>query len=342
MKLVLLFALSGVILSLTSVLCPGARATNPVQPQQAESDWGYEDYGKNLSGGERGRETGKFQDSGPPAPLSPATSSIPEPEPVKGLSARALSIDWGKDNELRHVPKPLKDVAEFFELAAIHKLSPSQLADLKTLALAPSGNVADKGKENAWQRISTFMPAVRERIEQHQQEAEDFGHLFAALLRLAASSTSLPDSQKAVIENVLGPARLAVAGAPALSEDAVESYNNMACFMFEQKNPGKTVDADDNRAVFAHVIKDKFQEAPTEKDKLAMANFAITWSKFKIDWNMASPDKKSALLQSLAEGRSLADVPEESLTSKIFANGPWQQLLLRSSGRGDAVHRPAG
>jgi len=327
MKLVLLFALSGVILCLTAILCPGALSTNPIQPQQAESDWGYEDYGKNLSGVESGRETGKVHDSGSPTPPSPGTSSFPEPDQVKGLSARALSIDWGKDTESRPVPKPLKDVADFFELAALHKLSPAQVADLKTLALSPSGNAATKGKENAWQRISTFMPSVRERIQHNQQEAEDFGHLFAALLRLAASSTYLPDSQKAVIENVLGPARLAVAGTPALSEDAVESYNDMACFMFEQKNPGKTVDADDNRAVFAHVIKDKFQEAPTEKDKLAMANFAITWSKFKIDWNMASPDKKSAFLQSLADGRSLLAFPEESLTSKIFANGPWQQLL---------------
>ena len=173
------------------------------------------------------------------------------------------------------------------------------------------------------------MPAVRERINQHPQEAEDFGHLFQALLRLTASSDKISDSQRKVIENVLGAPRLAVEGSPSLSEEALNSYSDMACFMFEQKNPGKTVDADDNRAVFTHVIKDKFQDAPTLKDKMAMANFAITWSKFKIDWNMASQGKRADLLESLTEGKSLSDVPEESLTSKIFANGPWQKALQK-------------
>jgi hypothetical protein len=281
--------------------------------KQGESDWGYDGYPSNTS-----QDWKKSPGTGSAAGLMPL-----EPEPVKGMSAKAMSGQWEGPNGAAQQSKQFIDLLQFFELAAMHSLSPDQKQDVKTFLPAQKKD----GPGNGWGKVSAFMSEVQERVEQHSPEAEDFGQLFRALLRLTCSSGSLPKPQTTIIENILGPARLAVEGTPSLSEEALNSYSDMACFMYEQKNPGKTVDADDNRLVFTHVIKDKFNEAPTEKDKQAMANFALTWYKFKVSYDVASKEEKALLVQGLDERKSLAKTSPNSLTAKIFANGPWQVLF---------------
>jgi hypothetical protein len=306
-----LLLLSGAAAQVLSVYAAGDRADKP-----GETDWGYDGYPTNTS-----QDWHKN-----PSSSSNTTGLVPlEPEPLKGMSAKAQSGDWGSEKGSIPQSKQASDLNQFFELAALHSLSPAQKQDLKTFL--PASKNTPAGTD--WTKISTFMYEVQERVEQNSQVAEDFGQLFRALLRLVCASGSLPKTQVTIIENILGPARLAVEGSPSLSEEAVNSYADMACFMYEQKNPGKTVDADDNRLVFAHVIKDKFQDAPSEKDKLAMANFALTWYKFKVTYDLASKDDRVLLAQTLDERKNLAKTSPNTLVGKIFSNGPWRNLFSK-------------
>jgi hypothetical protein len=92
---------------------------------------------------------------------------------------------------------------------------------------------------------------------------------------------------------------VAVAGNPAFTEEAVEAYADMACFLYEESNPGKSINAFDNRAMFASVVCEKFRNAPSAKDKDAMAAFDLSWSKFKCAWESASEPTRKAMLAAL-------------------------------------------
>jgi hypothetical protein len=312
------FLLIAIVSLLLAIKAPNARAAGDKMDGQGESDWGYEGYPSNTSQAWKKSPGASGSRSESTAGLTPL-----QPEPVKGMSAKAMSGQWESAKGSVPQSKQFSDLLQFFELAAMHSLSPDQKQDLKAFLPAAQKD----GPGNGWDKLSAFMSQVQERVEQDSKEAEDFGQLFRALLRLTCSSNSLPKPQITIIENILGPARLAVEGTPSLSEEAVNSYADMACFMYEKKNPGKTVDADDNRLVFAHVIKDKFNDAPSEKDKRAMANFALTWYKFKVSYDVASKEEKALLVQSLDERKSLAKNSPNSLTAKIFANGPWHNLF---------------
>jgi len=295
----------------------GAYAAGDKMAKPGDSDWGYEGYPSNTSQDWK-KETHSEPGVGGLTPLAP--------EPTKGMSAKAQSGSWETPKGAIPQTRTFQNLVDFFELAALHSLSPDQKQDLK-LFLSPT---TKDSKFSEWAKVSAFMPDVNERVNEQSQDANDFGQLFRALLRLICSPGTLPKAQITVVENIIGPARIAVEGTPSLSEEAVNGYLDMACFMYEQKNPGKTVDADDNRLVFAHVIKDKFNEAPTEKDKLAMANFALTWYKFKVSYDVASKEERALLVQDLDERKSLAKITAHSLTAKILSNGPWHALFAGS------------
>ncbi len=130
-----------------------------------------------------------------------------------------------------------------------------------------------------------------------------------------------------MLSEVLGPERISVAGDPPLTEDSVDAYGDMACFLYEQAHPGKSVDAVDNRAIFASVIANKFNDAPTPNDKRAMANFALTWAKFKVMWLSADQTDRVTLLEQVASGKvpALQKQVSDPLVSEIFSHGPWHQ-----------------
>ncbi|MFX5999100.1 hypothetical protein ABTF05_22220, partial [Acinetobacter baumannii] len=79
--------------------------------------------------------------------------------------------------------------------------------------------------------------------------------LFKALLRLEKRSGIANPEEDDIVDELLGPERVAVPGTPPLTEDAVEAYANMTCFIYEKTHPGKTVDALDNRTVFVASIE---------------------------------------------------------------------------------------
>lgn len=153
--------------------------------------------------------------------------------------------------------------------------------------------------------VMLFWPKVTDYLSAHPAQAENYAKLLKALLRLRSRTATAPGASAVAtreaqfINEMLGPQRLAIQGTVAFSEDAVEAYADMACFLYEQNNPGKTIDAFDNRAMFASVVCEKFRNAPTDRDKQAMAAFDLAWAKFKIAWEGGSDKTKAELVSIL-------------------------------------------
>jgi hypothetical protein len=189
--------------------------------------------------------------------------------------------------------------AQIYQLSSGKKLTDEQKKRLKdVVSKAPKG-----------QAVTVFWPRLTEYLVAHPEQKENYIRLLRALLRwrartlLATAGGAAPSvvakEEAGLIGEVLGPERVAVQGSPAFSEEAVEAYADMACFLYEQNNPGKTIDAFDNRAMFASVVCEKFRNAPTEKDKRAMAAFDLSWAKFKVAWESADEGKRKEMLSLL-------------------------------------------
>lgn len=224
------------------------------------------------------------------APRTGATSpALKAPKPVSPTSSVASSkADYAT-----------ACWAQIYQLSSGKKLSDEQKKRLnEVVSKAPKG-----------QAVTVFWPRLTEYLSSHSEQKENYIRLLRALLRwrsrtlLATAGGAAPSAvakeEAGLIAEVLGPERVAVQGSPAFSEEAVEAYADMACFLYEQNNPGKTIDAFDNRAMFASVVCEKFRNAPTEKDKRAMAAFDLAWAKFKVAWESADEAKRKEMLTML-------------------------------------------
>jgi len=180
--------------------------------------------------------------------------------------------------------------------------------------------------------VTALWPEAKSEIARGQQQRENYRDLFRALLRLQKryialqQSGSVDSAWDQIFSSALPPESLAMAGILPVSEAAVEAYVDMACFIFEKKHPGKSVDAEDNRAVFARVIADKYADAPSDADREAMAAFDLSWAKFKILWDGASEEERATLMNdgSLRSPK----VPSKAL-EKALEQGPWKDAVKR-------------
>lgn len=197
---------------------------------------------------------------------------------------------------------------QLFELAGNSKLSDDQVQQLRALIVSRmNGGAQSAGEAKA---ILSFWPKVTSYLVSHPQQKENYGQLLRSLLRWRArmQSQDLADAklndmatrENDLIVQVLGPVRVAVQAEPPFTEEAVNAYSDMACFVYEQRNPGRSLDASDNREIFANVVCEKFKNAPTEKDRLAMIGFDLTWAKFKIAWEESDNNTRGILLSKLA------------------------------------------
>lgn len=211
----------------------------------------------------------------------------------------------------------VEDWIELFELVSKEQITAEQKARYRE-ALAHK-MTTPRGSEVS--QITAFWPEVRGRIKNSEDEKTAFASLFRALLRFVLKSKNVTEDDSTVLNELLGPERISVPGDPPLTEDSVDAYGDMACFMYEQSHPGKSVDAIDNRTVFASVVARKYSEAPTEKDKRAMSNFSLSWAKFKVVWLAADAADRKQLYEQIAMGKP----PEgkDPLIRAIFENGPW-------------------
>lgn len=200
--------------------------------------------------------------------------------------------------------------------------------------------------------VMEFWPTVKRMCQLMPSQLENYKDLFKALLRLElrtaqANRANLADkasSELEVIAQLLGPERIAVPGDPPLTDAAIQAYANMACFIFEQNHPGRTVDAEDNRAVFANVICDRYRKAPDGPSREAMLNFDLTWAKFKILWTKGTEaDRQQMLAQwntagKPAETPAVKRPPVSDMTlAAVLNNGPWRKILLAKIAK-PAVH----
>lgn len=176
--------------------------------------------------------------------------------------------------------------------------------------------------------ILKFYPDVVDCCRSNVDLEGAYKTLFRALCRLRLRSSAKAGNSCAVddvIQEVLGAQRIAVPGDPALTEDAVNAYADMACFIYEQRNDGKTVDAVDNRTLFAKLICQKFSLAPTRADQEAMLGFDLSWAKFKILWLRADTKTRALMMQSLSlrgAGKSLS-LSKDAVLEKVLLNWPF-------------------
>lgn len=246
-------------------------------------------------------------------PTVKGAPSVKHPSPAHP-QAKGISPESGAE--------AVQDWLELFALAAPQPLTEEQQARFKAslvrkMSSSRSAEVTD---------ILDFWNGVQARISNSQQEKEAFASLFKALLRFASHMKTATAEDREIESEVLGPERIAVPGDPALTEDAIDAYSDMACFLYEQAHPGKTVDAVDNRTVMAAVISDRFKDAPTEADKRAVANFGVTWTKFKVQWAGANAVDREKLLSRIASPNNVAPGSrvKDPLVDSIFTHGPWK------------------
>ncbi|MBX9686450.1 MAG: hypothetical protein K2X27_07080 [Candidatus Obscuribacterales bacterium] len=198
--------------------------------------------------------------------------------------------------------------------------------------------VLNKGKQGAKQNaelrsVLKFWPKIITDLREKPEMEMHYADLFRALLRLhertATEKTNVeasPFSSDAdLISELLGLQRVAVADAIPFTEDAVNAYADMAVFIYEQQHSGRTIDANDNRALFAKVVVEKFNRAPTDADRRAMASFDLAWAKFKIIWYSSNESTRKLLLEKLVKvgANSSLTVTKDPLLDTVLSNWPW-------------------
>lgn len=180
--------------------------------------------------------------------------------------------------------------------------------------------------------ILKFWPQVSSAIDSKPELENAYADLFRALLRIRERNIERLDvpnsdlhSDSDLITELLGMERLAVSGDPPFAEDAVNAYADMACFVYEQSHPGKTVDASDNRALFARVVADKFRTAPGDAEKRAMSRFDLSWAKFRIVWEGSDEATRKELLLKLSKSgaASTLAVRRDPVLENTLASWPW-------------------
>ncbi len=219
---------------------------------------------------------------------------------------------------------------QLFQVAAKAPLSYEQQKRFEDYMLAKS-KLGEKNA-NEVRSILKFWPGVVSTLRDKPDLETGYISLFHALLRIREAmpleKLDVPGevtSDSDLITELLGIQRTAVPGTPPLTEEAINAYADLTCFIYEQKNPGKSVDADDNRALLARVVADKFKAAPTDADKKAMAHFDLAWSKFRILWDNADAPTRKIMLDKLTKdgaGSSLA-LAKDPLLERVLSAWPW-------------------
>lgn len=342
-------------ISLLSLFTQGLQM--PVLAQS--SDWGYEDAPapvRSTAAGASSKSNAAGGKASAPRSSQPKTQFSQQNQPKA---------------ESKPAPRPLSDKASWMEIFA---LAASSAEDDDRLAVRDLATLQDPLKENlqtfvneklesgapSYTGIAPLWAEIRVKIQNNIDYKESYRLLFRALLRhwllrtdraasfdghtaKALSIGEMPAAEKQAIKSsreeelfadLLGPARVAEAGPPPLTEDAIKAYSDMACFLYAKKHPDKSVDQDDNRQVFASVIRDKFVNAPTQKAQLAMSNFDLTWASFKcryLDSTPAEKERMSISVSAPVKAEKSGTQANEDLTNKtivaLFQKGPWAENL---------------
>lgn len=290
-------------------------------------DWGYEEKTSSptlpSSSPVKQPQTPAKAKAVPPAPLKKAQVAPSEPrvildDPRCWLEIFALCASSASDDDRREV----------LDVATLSLDQKNRLAKLVASKLATANNNY-AGMASVW-------ATLRPKILQEMDVKESYRLLFRALIRhyLSKNMVSSADADAKVnfelLQDLLGAVRIADPGPPILTEDAVNAYSDMTCFLYQKRKPDRSVDGDDNRQTFALVVKDRFVRAPNLAAKTAMTNFDLTWACFRcrfLDVSAEQQEKLSALMAS-GDSKSSAQLKAELVSPtmlKIFALGPWSE-----------------
>lgn len=273
------------------------------------SDWGYEDEAKSNS---KPAEIQKIQEIQPqkaiPGKLKPDTKAT-KPSTMAPVAQ-----------------KPPATVQSWLELLGLISQSSAELPEKFSADKLSSQLQGDQGErfrkvlaehiqDAEVAKIQNYWGQLKPKLNDMDQR-DNYRLLLRALLRMKAAKMEDSNPIKDVILEALGPDRIAISGNTSLSEDAIGAYTDMTCLLYEKTHPGKTVDADDNREIFAQLVRNKFEQAPTEADKKAMNAFPLTWSIFRILYTNASEAERDKMSRELAESNKLSNL---KITDKTLA-----------------------
>lgn len=184
--------------------------------------------------------------------------------------------------------------------------------------------------------INRYWSQVVVAADRGEDAEQAYAELFRSLLRYRmralqdrmgkdATSSEYLMPELNTLSAILGPTRLAVVlDSASLTEDAVNAYADMACQLYSEQNPGKSIDASDNREMFAKVICEKFRAAPSDKDRKAMANFDLIWAKYKVLWEQADQATRKQMLSKLASAGAGAAIActQDATLELVLKNWP--------------------
>ncbi len=268
------------------------------------ADWGYDDETKEPDSSLKAKS---------------ATAGKLKPETNKSPGPKASPVAKSSPNR-----PPI--IQSWLELLGLISQASAELSDKFSPDKLPTQLAGDQGarfqkvleehaKEPDVANIQNYWTELRPHLNDMDQR-DNYRLLLRSLLRMKAAKMDDSNSLKEVIQEALGPDRIAISGKTSLSEDAIGAYTSMTCLLYEETHPGKTVNADDNREIFAQLVRNKFEQAPTDADKKAMNAFPLTWSIFRILYTNASESERSRLSKELAQGNKLSNL---KITDKTLA-----------------------
>lgn len=313
-------------------------------------DWGYENssakYSKDSKYSKEPKSAGQSKLAAPR--LNTKADADPEQPSAhtyaagsKGKKAVPEATSKPKSTAeppaLKHESLSCQDC--WMELFAVCASSPvdDDRKDLENLAIL----AADQKKElrdflqkrqdlPQYAALEPIWKGLRGKVLTELDYKDSYRLLFRALLRHALGDprSNLSKTEKEMFQMLLGPARISEMGPPVLTEDAINAYADMTCFLFQKRKPDRSIDGEENRQVFADVIKQRYQQAPNLQAKQAMCNFDLTWACFRCRYLALDEAGQARLSKLMASGEGKGELKAELTnpqTLKIFALGPWSE-----------------
>jgi len=252
-------------------------------------------------------------------------------QPIKAAPPTAAELN------ARNRVVDLKSWMEIYALAASSAKDDDrhQILNLKVL----NEDTRKKLEQFTFEKIEQNVPEyigigplwipLSKKISEDMDYKESYRLLFRALLRHAVDRLEPTAVQAELINELLGPTRIAEIGPPVLTEEAIDAYNDMTCFLYSKRHPDHTVEGEDNRRMFAEVIREKYNTAPNAEAKKAMCKFDLTWAAFRCRYLDASTADKDKLLISMEDKSSAAGRSQAAAQTRAgAANGAKKQSVL--------------
>jgi hypothetical protein len=258
-------------------------------------------------------------------------ASFSQPDVIdidRAMRTKQVKIDTQRQQDLEKYHRLAAQWVELYSLVSTDPLTDEQKTRLEE-KLVKAAAKGSKGLD----AIDKFWPQVKKVCLANVEQQANYRDLLRALFRLELRDSKPNPLENEIVSEVIGPERIAVPDKPPLTEDAVEAYADMTCFIYNQTHPGKTVDALDNRTVFVGTLEKRYMNTANPLEKLAMSNFALKWGKFKVLYADANETDKDKLFKRIsgASPESLRKDITNTTLDALMNNGPWVHALTATN-----------